>query len=207
MTIGDDGASKSSEAVELPAGNYWIEEVTPGQSDITPDANRLPITVTAENTTEAPGIVSFVNNKEDDDNPDELAIELEKVFEGLPDASKIPTDFWVVMAYYVPGSSDPVTVPLTGSDSEYVTCTKSSDGMIWHWRVTHIPGNVADFAVGESNYDIDGYTRMTQIIGISIDNPANPQRINGLVPAITMTNVTSAYTVSDYNKIFTVENC
>ena len=54
VTIGDDGASKPSEVVELPAGNYWIEEVTPGQSDITPDANRLPITVTAENTTEAP---------------------------------------------------------------------------------------------------------------------------------------------------------
>ena len=206
VTIGDDGVSKASKVVELPAGNYWIEEVTPGQTGVTPEENRLPITITREKTATAPGIVSFVNNKEDSDDPDELAIDLEKVFTGLPDASKIPSDFEVTLTYKVPGSSAPVTVSLTGTTVGHVTCTKSSDGMKWHWHVTHIPANVTDFAVSESNYDVAGYTRITQINGTTVDDPGNPQGITVLVPTITMSNPTSNYTTTDSNKVFTVAN-
>ena len=204
VTIGDDGAARSSETVRLPVGDYWIEEQTPSQTGVTPDENRIKVTITADQTTNEPAIASFTNNKEESNNPDELAIELEKTFTGLPNASKIPGNYQAALTYTYNGST--VTVPLTGSTQGNVTCTKSPDGMTWHWRITQIPKTATDFGVYESNYDITGYTRITKINGSEAQNPGVPQTVSVLVPEITMTNPTSDYTTTDNNKVFTVED-
>ena len=204
VTIGDDGAAQSSETVRLPVGDYWIEEQTPSQTGVTPDENRIKVTITADQTTNEPAIASFTNNKEESNNPDELAIELEKTFTGLPNASKIPGNYQAALTYTYNGST--VTVPLTGSTQGNVTCTKSPDGMTWHWRITQIPKTATDFGVYESNYDITGYTRITKINGSEVQNPGVPQTVSVLVPEITMTNPTSDYTTTDNNKVFTVED-
>jgi fibro-slime domain-containing protein/LPXTG-motif cell wall-anchored protein len=204
VTIGDDGAAQSSETVKIPVGDYWIEEQTPSQTGVTPDENRIKVTITADQTTNEPAIASFTNNKEESNNPDELAIELEKTFTGLPNASKIPANYQAALTYTYNGS--PVTVPLTGTTQGNVTCTKSADGLTWHWRITQIPKTAADFGVYESNYDITGYTRITKINGSEVQNPGVPQTISVLVPEITMTNPTSDYTTTDNNKVFTVED-
>ena len=202
VMIGDDGAAQSSETVRLPVGDYWIEEQTPSQTGVTPDENRIKVTITANQTTNEPAIASFTNNKEESNNPDELAIELEKTFTGLPNASKIPGNYQAALTYTYNGS--PVTVPLTGSTQGNVTCTKSPDGMTWHWRITQIPKTATDFGVYESNYDITGYTRITKINGSEVQNPGVTQTVSVLVPGITMTNATSDYTTTDNNKVFTV---
>ena len=204
VTIGEDGAAKSSETVKLPVGDYWIEEQTPSQTGVTPDENRIKVTITADQTTNKPAIASFTNNKEESDNPDELAIELEKTFTGLPNSSKIPANYEAVLTYTYNGS--PVIVPLTGSTQGNVTCTKSLDGLTWHWRITQIPKTATGFGVYESNYDITGYTRITKINGSEVQNPGVPQTVSVLVPEITMTNPTSDYTTTDNNKVFTVED-
>jgi fibro-slime domain-containing protein/LPXTG-motif cell wall-anchored protein len=204
VTIGDDGAAQSSETVRLPIGDYWIEEQTPTQTGVTPDENRIKVTITAEQTTEEPAIASFTNNKEESDNPDELAIELEKTFTGLSSASKIPANYQAALTYTYNGST--VTVPLTGTTQGNVTCTKSADGLTWHWRITQIPKTATNFGVYESNYDITGYTRITKINGSEVQNPGAPQTVSVLVPEITMTNPTSDYTTTDKNKVFTVED-
>ena len=202
VTIGEDGTAQSSDKVKLPLGDYWIEEQTPSQNGVTPEANRIKVTVTAENTSDAPALASVINNKEDSDNPDEMAIDLEKVFTGLPDASKIPADYQASLQYTYNGNT--VTVPLTGSTVTNVTCTKSADGLTWHWHVVRIPTTATNFAVSESNYDIPGYTRITKINEQQVDNPSEPHQVNVLVPTITMVNATNEYTTSDKMKIFTV---
>ncbi len=204
VTIGNDGAAQSSDLVELPVGHYWIEEQTPSQTGVTPEQNRIPVEVKANSTTSEPAVAEVINNKDESDNPDELAIELEKTFTGLPDKSKIPGAFHVTLSYKVPGSSTPQTITLTGSTEGHVTCTKSDDGLTWHWRITHIPAKATDFSVSESNYAIAGYTRVTKINGSEVDDPSNPQDITVLQPEITMTNATSAYTTTDHRKVFTV---
>ena len=129
---------------------------------------------------------------------------MEKTFTGLPNSSKIPANYEAVLTYTYNGS--PVTVPLTGSTQGNVTCTKSPDGMTWHWRIKNIPKDATDFGVYESNYDITGYTRITKINGSEVQNPGVPQTVSVLVPEITMTNPTSDYTTTDKNKVFTVED-
>ena len=108
----------------------------------------------------------------------------------------------VKLTYNVPGSSEPVTVELTGITVGNVTCVKSTDGMTWQWHVTHIPSNATDFKVSESNYDITGYTLTTKINGETVENPANSQSVTVLVPTITMTNVTKDYTTTDNTQGF-----
>ena len=204
VTIGADGAAADSGVIALPVGTYWIQEQTPEQNGVTPDENPLEISITKDRTSNAPGVVSFVNNCEDNDNPDELAIELRKTFTGLTDSSEIPSDFKVILTYNVPDSNDPVPVELTRTTVGHVTCTKSADGMTWQWHVTHIPSNATNFAVSESNYNVNGYTRITKINGSVVENPGNPQTVTVLVPTITMSNATSDYTTTDNNKVFTV---
>ena len=202
VTIGDDGVAKSSDTVKIPVGNYWIEEQTPIQTGVTPDANRITVTITANQTTTKPAIASFTNNKEESDNPDELAIELEKTFTGLPNASKIPGDFQAVLTYTY--NNETVTIPLTGSTQGNVTCIKSNQDMTWHWRITQIPSTATNFGVYESHYDINGYTRITKINGNVVENPGTPQNVTVLKPVVTMTNITDDYTTTDSNKVFTV---
>lgn len=207
VTIGNDGAAKSSDVVKLPVGNYWIEEVTPDRPGVTPEANRLAVTVSNGNTSSEPGVVSFVNNREASNDPDEMAIELEKTFNGLPDASKIPGDFKVLLTYRVPGSTEPETVELTGTTAGHVTCTKSEDGMTWHWHVTHIPAGATGFSIYEDGYDIPGYTRITNINGQPVEDPGSPQSVTILPSTISMTNMSREYYVTaDNDKAFTVED-
>ncbi|MBP3896592.1 MAG: fibro-slime domain-containing protein [Mogibacterium sp.] len=204
IEIAADGTAKSSDKVKLPVGDYWIEEQNPTLEGVTPEANRLKVTVTKDNTTSDPAITSFTNNKEESDSPDELAIELEKTFTGLSSAAKIPANYQATLTYKI--GAQPVTVPLTGTTQGNVTCTKSSDGMTWHWRVTQIPKTATDFAVSESNYDIDGYTRVTKINGKEVDNPGESHKVAVLVPEITMTNISRDYTTSDKKKVFEVKD-
>ena len=202
ITIGDDGVAKSSDKVKIPIGDYWIEEQTPVQTGVTPEENRIKVTVTEDNTEDEPAIASFTNNRTDSNNPDELAIELEKIFTGLPNASKIPANYQAALQYTLDGET--VTIHLTGSTQEYVSCNKSDDGMTWHWRVTHIPAEATNFAVYESNYDITGYTRITKINDIEVDNPGTPQEIEVLKPEITMANINRDYITADRFKVFNV---
>ena len=206
VTIGADGAASSSTPVKLPAGDYWIEEQTPSQTGVTPEENRIHVKVTADNTTSAAAHADFVNNKYESNDPDELAIELEKKFTGLSGATEIPAGFQTTLTYNVPGgSTNPVTVALTGSSQGDVTCIKSADGMTWHWKVTHIPSNATGFGISESNYDVAGYTRITKINGSVVSDPSNPTGVTVLVPTVTFENFTSRdYTTPDSNKNFTV---
>jgi hypothetical protein len=204
VTIGNDGAAQSSGTVQLPVGDYWIEEQTPSQTGVTPDANRIHVVVTESSTASSPATAEFVNNKDESNDPDEQAIELEKKFSGITDASQIPSDFHVTLSYKVPGSDTPVTITLNSSTEGHVTCTKSNNDLTWHWRITHIPVNATDFSVSESNYDIDGYTRVTKINGTTVEDPSSPEGIVVLQPEISMVNFWSDYTTSDKRKIFPV---
>ena len=65
VTILDDGTARSSEVVELPVGDYWIEEQVPQQEGVAPTENRKKVTVTVDNTSTAPAVVSFVNNHDE----------------------------------------------------------------------------------------------------------------------------------------------
>ena len=40
VTIGEDGTAQSSDKVKLPLGDYWIEEQTPSQNGVTPEAGK-----------------------------------------------------------------------------------------------------------------------------------------------------------------------
>lgn len=202
VTIGDDGVAKSSDTVKIPVGDYWIEEQTPTQTGVTPEENRIKVTITANQTTSEPAVASFTNNKEESDKPDEMAIELEKTFTGLPDASKIPGGYQAALTYTYQGQT--VTIPLTGSSQGNVTCVKSNDDLTWHWRITQIPKTATNFGVYEENYDITGYTRITKINGNEVENPRTPQGVTVLTPEITMTNITSDYTTADNMKVFKV---
>ena len=204
VTIGNDGAAQSSGTVQLPVGDYWIEEQTPSQTGVTPDANRIHVVVTESSTASSPATAEFVNNKDESNDPDEQAIELEKKFSGITDASQIPSDFHVTLSYKVPGSDTPVTITLNSSTEGHVTCTKSNNDLTWHWRITHIPVNATDFSVNESNYDIGGYTRVTKINGTTVEDPSSPEGIVVLQPEISMVNFWSDYTTSDKRKIFPV---
>ena len=204
VTIGNDGAAQSSGTVQLPVGDYWIEEQNPSQTGVTPDANRIHVVVTESSTASSPATAEFVNNKDESNDPDEQAIELEKKFSGITDASQIPSDFHVTLSYKVPGSDTPVTITLNSSTEGHVTCTKSNNDLTWHWRITHIPVNATDFSVSESNYDIDGYTRVTKINGTTVEDPSSPEGIVVLQPEISMVNFWSNYTTSDKRKIFPV---
>ena len=205
VTIEDDGTSKSSDTVKIPIGNYWIEEQNTEQNPlpvgVTPEENRIPVTITAQNTTSKPAIASFTNNKTDSNNPDELAIELEKTFKGLPNSSKIPGGYQAALQYTLNGQT--VTVNLTGSTQGNVTVTKSNNDMTWHWRITQIPRDAADFKVYENNYDITGYTRITKINGTDVKNPGQPTSVTVIVPEITFGNfVRKDYTTPDSEKAF-----
>ena len=202
ITIGDDGVAKSSDKVKIPIGDYWIEEQTPVQTGVTPEENRIKVTVTAENTEDEPAIANFTNNRTDSNNPDELVIELEKIFTGLPNASKIPANYQAALQYTLNGET--VTIPLTGATQGNVSCDKSDDGMTWHWRVTHIPVDATNFAVYESNFDITGYTRITKINGNVVEDPGTPQAVTVLKPEITMANINRDYTTTDRYKVFDV---
>ena len=208
VTINADGAAKSSDPVKLPVGDYWIEEQTPSQTGVTPDENRIHVQVTKDSTTSSPATAGFVNNKDESNNPDEQAIELEKEFTGITDPQQIPAEFSVTLKYSVPGSepgvSEWVTVTLNSSTEGHVTCTKSEDGLTWHWRITHIPANATDFSVSESNYDIDGYTRVTKINGQQVADPSSPEGITVLQPEITLKDFWSEYTTADNKKVFPV---
>ena len=204
VTIGNGGAAQSSGTVQLPVGDYWIEEQTPSQTGVTPDANRIHVVVTESSTASSPATAEFVNNKDESNDPDEQAIELEKKFSGITDASQIPSDFHVTLSYKVQGSDTPVTITLNSSTEGHVTCTKSNNDLTWHWRITHIPVNATDFSVSESNYDIDGYTRVTKINGTTAEDPSSPEGIVVLQPEISMVNFWSDYTTSDKRKIFPV---
>ena len=202
ITILDDGTSKSSETVKIPIGDYWIKEETPSQAGVTPESNNIHVKVTANNTQEHPAIAEFTNNKTESNNPDELAIELEKTFTGLPNSSKIPGGYQAALQYTLNGQT--VTVNLTGSTQGNVTCIKSNQDMTWHWRITQIPSTATNFGVYESHYDINGYTRITKINGNVVENPGTPQNVTVLKPVVTMTNITDDYTTTDSNKVFTV---
>ena len=203
VTIENDGRAKSSELVMLPVGNYWIEEQTPSQDGVTPETNRIPVTITADQTTTEPAIARFTNNKEESDSADELTIELEKTFTGLPNASLIPAGYQAVLKYTNKDKQE--NIPLTGSTEGSVTCTKDNNDLTWHWRVKNIPTTATDFSVCENNYDIAGYTRVTKINGIEVNDPSNPQSVTVLVPNITMTIVDRDYTTSDKYKVFNLE--
>lgn len=206
VTIRDDGVAKSSDVVKLPVGNYWIEEVTPSQVGVTPDHNRIHVEVKTDSTTSSPAKAEIINNKDESDNPDELAIELEKKFAGISDKTKIPSDFSVTLSYTVPGQSNPVTIVLDGRTEGHITCNKSDDELTWHWRITHIPSQADNFSVSEDYYDIDGYTRVTKINDQEVADPSDPEGITVLQPTITMTNVTSDYQTTDKKKVFEVKD-
>ena len=208
VTITNDGTAKTSDTVELPVGNYWIKEANPANIGVTPEENPISVTVTEDNTASAPAQADFINNKTEDKNPDEMAIDIEKTFEGLPNAGKIPGNFYPVLTYSVPGSNTPVNVELKDTQGNVVR-TVSDDGMTWHWHVIRIPTNATDFAISEQNYNITGYERTTTINGDEshpIENPDQPQSVNVLVPEITLTEVATAsdYTTPDNNKAFLV---
>ena len=201
ITILDDGTSKSSETVKIPIGDYWIKEETPSQAGVTPESNNIHVEVKANNTQEHPAIAEFTNNKTESNNPDELAIELEKTFKGLPNSSKIPGGYQVALQYTLNGQT--VTVNLTGSTQGNVTVTKSNNDMTWHWRIKQIPRDAADFKVYESDYDITGYTRSTKINGRVVDDPGQPTSVTVIVPEITFGNfVRKDYTTPDREKVF-----
>lgn len=208
VTINNDGTAQSSDKVAVPAGDYWIEEQTPAQVGVTPEENKVHIVVTKDNTVSKPVLANFINNRDDSDNPDEMAIELEKTFTGLPNSGMIPSGFQVTLQYSVPkdgGGYETVDIPLTGTTAGNVTCTKTNNDMTWHWHVTRIPANATNFRIKESNYDVDGYTRTTTInSGSAVSNPGEFQEVTVLAPVVEMTHATSAYTTTDNNKVFSV---
>ena len=204
VTILENGEAQSSNVVKLPVGEYWLREENPSQTGVTPDENHIHVTVTEDNTTQEPAIVEFTNNKIEDKNPDEMAIDIEKTFAGIA-SGKIPGNFHPVLTYYLPGSSTPVTVPL-GETHGSITRTISPDGMTWHWHVIQIPIAAERFAISEQNYTITGYERVTTINGgeTPVEHPDQPQSVEVLVPEIDLVQVTttSDYTTPDNHKAF-----
>ena len=61
VTIGEDGAAKNSETVELPTGIYWVKETMPDNGAV-PVNNVVRVPVGEETTEDDPATAEFENN-------------------------------------------------------------------------------------------------------------------------------------------------
>ena len=63
VEISEDGNARDSKTVELPIGDYWIKETTPGEG-ITAKSEIVKVTVGSDTTESAPASADFTNNIE-----------------------------------------------------------------------------------------------------------------------------------------------
>gem|GEM_PF-1425323 len=198
VTIGNDGVAKDSETVTLPVGTYWLREETP-ENGTTPVANKVKVDVSETNTTDSPAVVNFKNNKDVDDNPDDIIIEIEKKFTGLDSASEIPAGFKAVLTYQ--SGSQTVTTELKNETVGNVTWY--DNGLTWLWKIKNIPNNATNFTLKEESYNKAGYTLVAKINGSVVSNPSDPVSVTAIAPSITMTSYDD-YTTPDGFKEFNV---
>ncbi|MDO5138288.1 MAG: SpaA isopeptide-forming pilin-related protein, partial [Oscillospiraceae bacterium] len=157
ITISENGQAVKSDAIKLLAGNYWIKEVESSNPSMFPVENPIPVTVTKNDISTNPVIESLTNNYDENNGPDKISVDIEKVFTGLDLSSQVPPDFQVKLHYTVNGQLKEVTLHstelATGENGEKIVWSHSSDGFTWHWKVMNIPSEAKNFQIKELNYN------------------------------------------------------
>ena len=150
IIIDTTGASKSSDPITLPVGDYWIKEDDTTNGTVAVQ-NPVPVTVESGKTGDAAVIATVTNNYTD--GPDELFIKVEKEFIGI-DPKYIPNNFQIT---------------LTGSKGTSMTLNRSNatiNGQTWSWKITGIKESET-FTIAEENQNLSGYKVTSTGIGAS----------------------------------------
>lgn len=204
IIIGEDGQAVSSNPIKLVAGNYWIKEVESSNPSMFPVENPIAVTVTKDNISTNPVIKSLTNNYDENNGPDKISLDIEKVFTGLDLSSQVPPNFQVKLHYTVNGQPKEVTLHntelATGENGEKIVWTQSTDGLTWHWKVSNIPSEAKNFEIKEVNYNkAKGYDWISASLNnVDItDTVTEWHDLSVTAPAATLTDVTNDRRTSD----------
>ena len=214
ITIEEDGTAVQSEIVELPLGNYWLKETESTNAAMFPVSdNPMSITITDNDTKTAPLVKSFVNNYDENKDPDKITLDIEKTFTGLQKASHIPDGFKIVLTYQEGNETKTINLVKdeleVESDGAKVRWSESEDGFTWHWHITSLPSEATNFKLHEEKYDeAAGYDwKLTILDGEEIESPDLPSYDHSLSvtpPIAIMTEVTGDRIEPDNNKNYKV---
>ena len=161
LTIGEDGEAKESDVLTVPVGTYWIQEVESTNPYTFPVENPIEVNVELGATVSSDAIKTFTNNKDVNDNPDKITLDIEKTFTGLLSKDDIPDGYEVTLSYKI--GNDEYTIPLKNvaiytEGDNHVKWSADDTGLIWSWHVSNIDSRATDFKILESNYtDAEGY--------------------------------------------------
>ena len=200
-----------------------LTEITRGDGNddvVDVDNGKVIVHVKAEDTaaSQSSAQATFTNNYYNNDGPDRITLDIEKVFEGLVFESDIPNDFRVVVSFTTAASDDPLEIELKRPQDEtvelgeeHIKVKETTNGYTLRWHITNLPADAANFQIKEANFDpIAGYTFTAATLdGSDITRTAAGwHNVSVTAPTATLSDVTGQRKTSDsgHNLKFVLED-